>query len=298
LDGDLYFNDSTLADGGGAIIENGQIILYETDATGSESDAQTFVGITANGGTQPDGAYSVQECCGVYPFPLNNSVFNDTDADGFIDEPFDVTLALARDFTIAAGATQTFTTQTLFGNSEPLAPGDTETLPLLPDRTDEVGEVPVYHFEVPILDPGEIIWIDPIVAIGYTYEVTGAEFTHVQAPAFATVPDSDGYRVSVGGQSFSLGVGEILDFAGAGLSSVNRFTLDGIDPALLLDPTSAIAFPLGISLASPSGNTVPASSHYDADHDEYRRQFGASTGSNSFDCGRSSRPSPLWSPLF
>lgn len=260
FDGDIYLNDSSLADGGGVLTLGSQTILYETDATGNNSDSNTFVGITATGGSQPANYFSVQRCCGVNPYPLNNSVFNDTDGDGFIDTAYDVTLSLARNFTLSAGQTSVFTTQTLFGNAEPPAPGSTETLALLPDYTDEVNDETVYYFEVPVIPATQIVWIDPVIAIGYTYTVTGAEFGSVTMPTFGTVPDADGqYTVEISGMTYSVLAGGSLNFASLGLTGITTFTVMGIDTGLALDPLNPMAFPIGITLDGFTANSATVS---------------------------------------
>ncbi len=260
LDGDLDF-DGTLIDGGGVLNTGSQRILYETDATGSETDRDTFVGITASGGTAA--GFSIDECCGVNTFPLDNSVFNDTDDDGFVDVPFDVTLQLQRDFTIPVGMTRVFTTQTLFGNARPQAPGTSEALPLLPTSEPDDG-VPGFSFDIPLLDvlniPEEAlfaddfetdtIWIDPVIAVGYTYSVTGAAFASVTAPSFTTVPDPDGYVLTFmqGGveMSTSLAAGATFAFD----TPLSTFIIEGIDTSLMLDPENPLAFATGLSLTS------------------------------------------------
>ena len=106
LDGDLYVNDGSLSDGGGMLSAGGGQIVL------FETDA------TGNG----------------------------SDVDTFVDTSFDATLAMSRDFAISPGQTQTFTTRTLLGNSEPVPPGDTETRPQLPRESNIVDGTPVYFF--------------------------------------------------------------------------------------------------------------------------------------------------------
>ena len=247
LDGDLYLNDDTLDDGGGVMRQGGQLVLFETDISGSDDDDNTFIGITASGGTQPQtGAYSITPYTGYPNFVLDDSVYGDNDDDGFTDGVYDVTLLLRRDFLIPAGQSQIFTTTTLFGNATPPAPGSAESLPLLPSST-EVGETPVYHFDLPAgYQPEQVIWIDPVIAVGYTYEVTDGTFFSVTAPSMSAVPDTDGYLISVGGITSTLLAGQTYAFA----SGVTLFTLSGIDEALGLNPNNPLAFPTGIALAN------------------------------------------------
>ncbi|WP_135505223.1 VPLPA-CTERM sorting domain-containing protein [Roseovarius aestuariivivens] len=88
------------------------------------------------------------------------------------------------------------------------------------------------------------------VVTGYTYEITPAttEFATVQAPSFFTVPDSDGYYLTVGSTTVGLGSSEELDFLTTFGSNPTVFQISGIDPALQLDPADPLAFPLGVSL--------------------------------------------------
>ena len=254
FDGDLYFNDSTLADGGGVLQQNGQLVLFETDASGSANDNDTFVGITAAGGTQA--GYAVQQCCGIHTYPLPNTVDGDTNGDNFVDTAYDVTLQLQRDFNVAAGQTQYFTTTTLFGNGVPPAPGSQESLPLIDENpTTNAEGVQVYSFDIPEnYQPQRVIWIDPIVAVGYVYAVNnGATFFSVTAPSLASVNDTDGYTLTFGSTVVALLAGQTYVF-GAG---VNSFTLNGINPALGLDPNNPTAFVTGIALnAIQTGSTV------------------------------------------
>ncbi len=71
------------------------------------------------------------------------------------------------------------------------APGATEDNPLLDDAV--LGN-DSFDFQIDLsqLTEGQTIWIDPEVATGYTYTVTGAEFASVTMPSLATVPDGDG----------------------------------------------------------------------------------------------------------
>ncbi|MEE9329840.1 MAG: VPLPA-CTERM sorting domain-containing protein [Parvularculaceae bacterium] len=259
MDGDLQF-DGSISDGGGRIEIGGSEVLYETDAAAGNAAATTFLGITGSGGTNPTGRFEVASFSGLRGRVAGNAVLandvqGDTDGDGFINNPYDVTLALANAFNLAAGATQTYLTQTLWGNAVPPAPGSTEALPLLPTTITNGG---AFLFEIDPADvtPGQIIWIDPDIAVGYTYAVTGATFDAVQMPSFGTVPDPDGYILtftdSMGTQSVALASGATHTFAEA----VSSFTITDIAVALMLDPTNPIAFQTGIALTSLSGAPI------------------------------------------
>lgn len=256
LDGDLDF-DGELDDSGGILSVAGSQILFEIEADNVPGSDTTFVGIAAtvsgdnlspNAGVQN---YEMNEYSTLLDdiqggFDLRNVIEGDLDSDGFIDGTYDVTMALQNFVTIPNGGTVTYTTATLFGNAVPPAPGEIEALPLLPDDVNPEGG---FEFELLADDivPGRIIWIDPIIATGYTYEVTGAAFGSVQLPSFATVPDSD-YTVLVGGNSYAVTSGQILDFTTLFATPIYTFQIVGIDQSLALDPLNPGAFNTGISV--------------------------------------------------
>jgi len=139
------------------------------------------------------------------------------------------------------------------------AAGASEDLPSLPDNVTDDGD---FEFELPPVPPGTIIWIDPDVAIGYTFEITGGNsFASVTMPSLASVNDTDGYLLSVfdGIDFVSQGTflaGDTFDFTTL-LLDVTRFRIEDIDPALLLDPTDPLAFQVGITLtATPDSDDL------------------------------------------
>jgi Ca2+-binding RTX toxin-like protein len=125
FDGDLRF-DNSIADGGGRLFTTlGEEILFELDAGTGQNVATTFAGITGFGGTIPtSGRYEIDSFSGLRTKSANGTalddmIFNDTNNDQFIDTPYDVTLALNNTFSLAAGASVTYTTHTLFGSGTP-----------------------------------------------------------------------------------------------------------------------------------------------------------------------------------
>jgi hypothetical protein len=126
LDGDLYFNNTDLNDGGGRLVTSaGQEILFETDTAIGSAQSDTFIGIVNDGGTSS--GYEIASFSGLRGRISNgnalaNIVQSDgPDADQFVDAGagYDVTLGLSRAFTVAAGGSGTFTTQTIFGTGQP-----------------------------------------------------------------------------------------------------------------------------------------------------------------------------------
>jgi len=120
LDGDLQF-DTSITDGGGRLVNNGTEILFETDTAIGSADSDTFLGIANEGGTST--GYEIASFSGLRTRIANGAALSNTilgdgpDGDQFIDagQGYDVTLGLGRGFTLAAGASTTFTTRTIFG---------------------------------------------------------------------------------------------------------------------------------------------------------------------------------------
>lgn len=126
-----------------------------------------------------------------------------------------------------------------------------ESSPVLPDGVNDGGGF-VFNLEDIRNLPGRIFFIDPEIATGYTYEITGDLFFSVQAPSLGAVADGDGQYVlsyEQAGSMFEqiLEAGDIFEFGPGGVSS---FTITGIDPALMLDPTNVNAFVTGVSLVN------------------------------------------------
>jgi len=252
MDGDLAF-DGSIADGGGRIELSGSEVLFETDGATGSAASTTFVGITGTGGTQPAGnrfeisAFSGLRSVVASGEALGDFVTNDTDGDQFIDQAFDVTMALRNEFSLAPGESSTYTAQTLFGNAVPPVPGSSESLPLLP----EDDEAP-FAFEVDQAG-GETIWFDPPVAVGYEFDVqSGPLFETVTLP---TNVQSEDFMIEVmldtGFESQgSFAPGATFDFTQLDAAGVDLFRILGIDPELGLDPDDPTAFPAGLSFTS------------------------------------------------
>lgn len=146
--------------------------------------------------------------------------------------------------------------------------GASEFAPILPD--DQNPEDGIFVFTLPgDLDFENIFFIDPPVAIGYTYTVEDAEFAAIQAPTFFTIADADGYQIDLVGVDettvfdlidltpdglLRLAPGQTLDIAGLG---VTEFVLSGIDASLMLDPDDPLAFPLGVALENVTPGASP-----------------------------------------
>ena len=274
LDGDLGF-DGSIQDAGGIISLGGSRVLFETDSLPGqgggdegggegefdvaqivEQDVQpTFVGINSFGGTTPEtGSYEISSYSGLRTKvlggdPLNDSVEFDDDNDGFADTAYDITLALQNNFTIGGGATSSYVSQTIFGNSVPPAPGATEEFPLLPGAIGgPAGNSYVFELPAGSIAERQIVFIDPVIATGYTYTVSGgADFFAVQLPSFGAVADTD-YVVTFDGIDYFATSGEVVIFAAHTATPIYSFTITGIDESLMLDPDNALAFVTGIGL--------------------------------------------------
>lgn len=114
----------SLIDGGGRLVANGTEILFETDSATGSADETTFIGITAQGGTIPTtNRFELDEYDGLLDriiegTALDDSVTGDSgDPDQFVDagEGYDITPTLRNIFSLAAGQSTSYTTQTIFG---------------------------------------------------------------------------------------------------------------------------------------------------------------------------------------
>jgi hypothetical protein len=133
------------------------------------------------------------------------------------------------------------------------ATGATEFDPLLPIVNGN-GD-PVFDenggFIVDISDDiatnGQTVWIDPPVAVGYTYQTNnGVLVTEITAPSLASVADIDGYMLKINGVDYTLAAGAVFDVTSVVAGGVDYFEVSGIDVSLSLDPSNPLAFPIGV----------------------------------------------------
>ena len=127
LDADMFF-DGSFVDGGGRLITpSGTEVVFETDAGGGGATSTTFLGITGTGGTIPvTNRFEVDSWSGVQTriaagTALDDLIAGDLNGDGFVDvgREYDVTLGLRNLFSLAPGASDTYTTLTVFGSGAP-----------------------------------------------------------------------------------------------------------------------------------------------------------------------------------
>jgi hypothetical protein len=128
-------------------------------------------------------------------------------------------------------------------------PGETAQNPLLPTfpPTDEGSFVFV---NVPVT-AGIRRFFDPVVAIGYDFEVTGGPlFSEVLAPT--GINPSNIFELIYGNASYSLTAGISYTF----LSPQSNFRIQGIEVSANLDPTDPTAFVTGLTFNSTGIVTV------------------------------------------
>ena len=129
-----------------------------------------------------------------------------------------------------------------------LPPGYVPGNPLLPvDGEVSDGEFAFAPFEIVEGGPGmeSFLYIDPVIAVGYQYTVTGGpSFIEVLLPALG---DADGYLIQLEEDGDWVTVGHVNDGGTFGFSTgVHRFRVMGIDASLHLDPGNPIAFVTGL----------------------------------------------------
>lgn len=133
--------------------------------------------------------------------------------------------------------------------------GSSELIPVMPSNgtPNANGE---FEFTLPGAESGigidTPIWIDPVVATGYTYEIKEGKFTSVVMPGITTI-DADGFELWVWNALTGdydkvtvLANGESYDLTKLAFD-VTKFQVRDIDPALGLDPNNPAAFATGIT---------------------------------------------------
>lgn len=124
-------------------------------------------------------------------------------------------------------------------------PGETPSNPLLPVIVD--GS---YTFEFGV-DLNQQVFVDPEVAIGYTYEITDSA-----SPLFASVEAPTGFGDDLYELWLWNGVEYVFDETLTGgvefffASALDRFQIRGIEANLGVDPTDPTAFVTGLTFAS------------------------------------------------
>jgi len=122
--------------------------------------------------------------------------------------------------------------------------GSAPTQPLLPIDIQPDG---TFLFEFTVDEPQQPVFIDPVVSVGYTYEILGGPLLITEA-WFGDVGDADGFQLwGWDGDGYDTFLTDIMaetwyQFA----SPVSRFQLLGIDPDLGLDPLDTNAFVTGL----------------------------------------------------
>lgn len=112
----------------------------------------------------------------------------------------------------------------------------------------------VFHFNVSNVGPNSVTFIDPIVAVGYDYQIGAGN------PNFASVSLPTGIGDNLFDLFlFDLGLGDYVDtgidlvggsqfFFGAG--GVDRFRIRGIETAAAIDPNNVTAFITGLTFVA------------------------------------------------
>jgi len=136
-------------------------------------------------------------------------------------------------------------------NEDPNVLGSADN-PFLPVIDDD-GPGFLFTIEPDEVPPVRTFFFDPVVAVGYTYEITGTNFFSVTAPTTAQVADADGaYTLTVNGATSTILAGETVIFGAQ--ANVTEFTIEGIDLGLALDPNDPTAFLTGVAVTAFTGS--------------------------------------------
>lgn len=126
-----------------------------------------------------------------------------------------------------------------------ILPGMSPDYPLLPRVYNP--ETGAFGFVVPTLGtPEDVLFIDPVIAIGYNYTTDAIPFRSVLIPE--ALPNGDAaFELLFGGYTIPLLAGDTYDFTTLISDGVREFTIRGIDPSEMLDPTNPVAFVTGLA---------------------------------------------------
>ena len=128
LDADFKYSTEVFYDddGGGLLTLNGIQVLFITDVVGDPGTyCDAYIAIDALGGIIPtSGRYELDSYSGLLTRMQNGSaldgtIYNDTDADNFINTGYDVTAALLNNYSLGSNASTTYTTHTYFISGVP-----------------------------------------------------------------------------------------------------------------------------------------------------------------------------------
>ena len=192
LDGDLDFDGSSAATGGRRI--QGEEILFETDNGEDASVATTFVGITARGGDETSpGRFEIDSFSGLRSrilegVELDEEITGDgLNNDGFVNEPYDITLALRNSFSLEPGESEVYTTETIFGT---VSPAELEIS--TSDLNLKELDTPLYRFHNTDV-PGTYLYVDAeersnILENFPNFREEGYAFKVADEPGFGVIP--------------------------------------------------------------------------------------------------------------
>jgi hypothetical protein len=132
-------------------------------------------------------------------------------------------------------------------NSVSFDGGSSET-PLLPEMPSDPTDPWVFP-DFTVFDTDFQWWLDPDVAVGYIYNVTGGpKFATYQAP---TLPFDNNYELFGSTDSCATFTNSLGAIVGGTpftfLTAVDCFAIKGIDVANMLDPTNMMAFNAGVT---------------------------------------------------
>jgi len=155
-------------------------------------------------------------------------------------------------FTITDVGDQAYDSGVFIGANSVSFDGGRPETPLLPE-TPTSPTAPWVFPDFTVFDPGFTWWLDPDVAVGYIYNVTGGpKFATYNAP---TLPFDNNYELFGSSDSCATFTNSLGPITGSGGpftfgSPVECFAIKGIDVANMLDPTNTMAFNAGFTFDS------------------------------------------------
>lgn len=154
-------------------------------------------------------------------------------------------------FLITDVGDQAWDSGVFIGANSVIFDGGSPEVPLIPPTPANPTDPWVFP-DFTVFDPGFTWWLDPDVAVGYTYNVTGGpQFATYQAPTLPFDNDYELFGSSDSCSTFTNSLGSIIGGSQFSFGApVSCFAIKGIDVANNLDPTNTSAFVAGVTFDS------------------------------------------------
>ncbi len=195
--------------------------------------------------------------------PLAPSTTSFTLPSGLLELGKQYSIAIAVDHLRSPGSVDS-RSQSFFDFTPISLPGDPQvylptTVPV--PTTSGLTAGPLYSFNIGSVSPGQVTFIDPLVATGFEYRI-GQGDPNFKSVQVATAAGDDKYDIYIWDGSawvpikLDLGLNEVFDFSLNGYANgVDQFQIRGIEEDAGLNPFNVTAFVTGLTFMSEGAFT-------------------------------------------